>query len=99
MRLHDKINVIFGFSRYFTYIFLDFVFESEFRKMASDVIMAWYFRYPISSGKNMVIFGFSVSNYIYLVTCGRKKIANFQSLGPPLGLSHAQVKVITEVRK
>ena len=85
---------------HFTSIKIYFVPESELRKMTSDVIMTWYFRYSTSYGKIMVIFGCSVSNYVYLVTSGRKiKFANFQSLGPLLGLSHAKVKVITEVRE
>ena len=46
----------------------------------------------------MVIFGFIISKYVCLVIFGRKiKFANFQSLGPLLGTSHAKVKVITEV--
>ena len=42
--------------------------------------------------KLLAIFGFSVPNYVYMVTFGRKIIfANFQSLGPLLGLSHAEL--------
>ena len=85
---------------HFTSIMIYFVLEIELKKMTSDVIMTRYFRYPTSYGKIMVSFGFSVSNYVYLVTCGRKiKFANFQSPEPLLGLSHAKVKVITDVRE
>ena len=61
---------------HFTSIKIYFVLESELRKMTSDVIMMLYFRYPTSHGKVMVIFGFSISKYVYLVTFGRKKFAN-----------------------
>ena len=74
-----------------------FVLKSKLRKMTFDVIMTWFFRYPTSHGNIMVIFGFSVSKYVCLVTFGKRKFANFQSLGPLLGPSHAKIKVITEV--
>ena len=80
MTSHNKINVIFGFSGSF-YIHFD-ILCLKMKLWKNDVT---------SDGKIMAIFGFSVQNYVYLVTFGRKiKFANFQSLGPPLGLSYAK---------
>ena len=67
---------------HFTSIKIYFVLESELRKMNSDVIMTWVFPLPTSYGKIMVSFGFSVPNYVYLVTFGKKnKICQFSVTG------------------
>ena len=74
---------------HFTSIMMYFMLESVLR--TSDVIMTWYFHCATSYGKIMVILGFRVSDYVYLVTSGRKiKFANFQSLALLLGLSHSK---------
>ena len=76
---------------HFTSIMMYFMLESELRKMTPDVILTWYLRYATSYDKIMVILGFSISNYVYLVTFDRNiKLANFQSLAPLLGLSHSK---------
>ena len=78
MTFHDKINVILDSADHLTSIMIYFTHEGELRKMTSDVIMTSHFRYATLYGKIMVIFGFSVSNYVYLVTFGRKiKFSNF----------------------
>ena len=79
------MNVILDSASHFTSIMIYFTLENELRKMTFDVIMTSYFRYGSSCGKIIVIFGFSVSNYVYLVTFGRKIkfsiFANFHALG------------------
>ena len=57
---------------HFTSILIYFMLESKLWKATSDVIMTSSFRYATPYGKIITIFGFSVSNCIYLVTFDRK---------------------------
>ena len=78
MTFEHKINLILDSADHFTSIMIYFTIESELSKMTSDVIMTSYFRYGSSYGKRIVIFEFSVSNHVYLLTFGKKnKIFDF----------------------
>ena len=71
MTFHDKLNVILDSVGHFTSIMVNFTLKSVLRKMTFDVL-TMYFRYATSYGKILVIFGFSISDYVHLVTSGRK---------------------------
>ena len=85
MTFEHKIDLILDSVDHFTSIMVYFTLESELSRMTSDVIMKSYFRYGSSYSKIIVIFEFSISNHVYLVTFGRKIkfsiFAGFQALG------------------